>query len=210
MALATCHLEVKKSPKTAGYTILELMITVGIIGISVSLAAPAVQQVMANRRSQEVSLELVRLGRRARSEAMAYGRAHLLRFSASADSGHGRIDLYRGINNGCNTNDWTFLTGGPACGEDDSMCIDSVTTGAFSKATSTVYLTSATYTALDLCYSANGVMMWRTSTSARFSDIPPSGTNTFDFSFAQKVDGKVVGVSRPVIFPMGGLPRTQR
>ncbi len=184
------------------------MVAIGIISISLALAAPAVHTAMANRKSQEAVLEVLSIGREARSEAMAYGRAHLLRFTQG--SGKGKLEVFRGFNNACNSNDWENITGRAGCGDAASMCRDTFDMENVQGAGS-AKLSAVGYEGLDLCFSSSGAMMWRTANGARFSSANIAGANGFVFSVARAdEDGQPVGVTRSVIFPMGGFPRIKR
>lgn len=189
---------------------MEMLIVVAIIGVSLAAAAPTIQAALANRRSQEAALDVVRLARRARSEAIAFGRAHLLRYDEDLGGGNGALLVYRGITSGCNTNDWATITSGPACGENDSMCIDGIDMTDYAGGTTTTALTVSGMTEVDICYTSSGVMMWRSETTARFSENNIPSRNGFQFTFVRRENGEDVGVSREIIFPFGGTARVKR
>ncbi len=195
--------------RTAGFTLLELMTVVTIIGISIAIAAPAIGGAMADRRAGQAALDLVRLARHARSESVAYGRATLLRYQ---NTSNGEVRLYRGINNGCTTNDWDTLTGGPACGTTGSFCIDweLMSSADYSVGSQvTVMAEEAGSDFLDICYRSNGMMEWRTSASGTFSDLN-TVQGGFRFTFTRKRGGSPLGVVRRIVIPFGGDARTLR
>ena len=104
-------------------TLLELMTVVTLIAVVAAAAAPSIGDALAERKMTQTSLDVVRIARRGRSEAAGYGRAHMLRY-LSGDTGTGVFELYRGINNHCNTNDWNAVTGGGVCNREGGFCRD--------------------------------------------------------------------------------------
>lgn len=86
----------------AGYTLVELMMIVVIVGISVTAFAPGFSRAMADRRVSLAARELIRVGRRARSDTFGYLRAHLLWITPNA----GRVQLLRGRSNSCLLTVW--------------------------------------------------------------------------------------------------------
>ncbi len=199
----------KHKQNRAGFTLIEMMITIGIIGAALALAAPSVRSALANRRNQQASLDVLSLALRARSDALSLGRAHMLRFSDGANA-NGKVELFRGINNGCNTNDWVTIMSGPACGQTNSYCLGYVDMEDFASTAGTLKMTPVDNAGLELCYSSSGVMMWRTDDGTSFNQNAPSGSKDFIVNF-ERMDGTtVVGVARSLMFPMGGMPRMTR
>ena len=58
------------TPRSSGFTMVELMVAVAIIGIIASFAAPAFRDMMVNERVRSASFELVAALTQARSEAI--------------------------------------------------------------------------------------------------------------------------------------------
>lgn len=180
-----------------------------IIAIVVGLAAPAISNAMLQRRANEAALDLVRIVREARSEAAAYGRAHLLRFTASTP---GRIDLYRGENDSCNGNDWPTLTAG-GCSGGNLSCIDALVLSDkhYSPLPSQVRLALANQQITDVCYEPTGVMWWRPSSAVPFSDLNNNAlAGGVLFTLTPYMSGTQKGVTRRVVLPLGGDARIVR
>ncbi|MFW6050782.1 MAG: prepilin-type N-terminal cleavage/methylation domain-containing protein [Myxococcota bacterium] len=195
----------KVPSRSAGFTLIELAIVVLVIAVVAGLAAPAISQAMNERRASEATLDVVRLGRHARSAAAAYGRAHLLRF---VDQNLGRIEAYRGRNNRCNQ-DWGAIAGGGCANNPD--CVDSLDMeGArFRTSSFDIQLAAADFGSVDICYEPSGVMRWRAGTAGPFL-----GTNRIGggmrFTLTPRVGGTPQGVVRRVVLPLGGDARVVR
>ncbi|QQR91120.1 MAG: type II secretion system protein [Myxococcales bacterium] len=199
----------------SGFTLLELLIAVSIIGGSAALAAPAIGTAMAERRVAQAQLDALRIGRQARSEALALGTAHLLRFTkASNPDSLGMLRLYRGSNSGCNTTDWSTITSGTSCTAPN--CVAEVNLGdskyRFS-ATNFVQMEGSPDEALvDLCYTSSGMLWHRIASTAPFSD--QNNTNGVSGGYAFWFQGKLGtafrGVRRWAVFPLGGAPRVMQ
>lgn len=183
---------------------------VSIIGISAALAAPTMMRAMAQRRASEASHSVVRIGARARSEALAYGRAHVLVFSEASGSGSslGSLTLWRGRIDRCSANDWgTIITGACSASPD---CIDSVDFGIYDYPTHKVRLRLPGGTAGALCFQPDGDSYFAGAVGAVWRITPPAGIEGVRFILERMENGVVVGVQRAVVFPFGGSPRIAR
>jgi len=97
--------------RRSGFTLIELMVVVVIIAAGIVAFQPSFSLAMAQRRAGLLARELVRIGRRAQSEAIATQRAHLLWF------GTGELRLVRGDTASCIDNTtwaavWASCTAG--------------------------------------------------------------------------------------------------
>ena len=195
------------------------------------LAGPAWRAAAEERRTSEAALDLVRVFRRMRSESMAYGRAHILRYT-TADSG--TFEVYRGTASECNSNLWAPLVAEGPCGDTvafpNSYCVDgfSMADEAYSIGGTTIQVTAVASkggtaslnAATDICFEPMGRMMWRAGDSLVSADARMvEGTNGsamgdtgggFLFEF-QRLEGSTkVGVARYVAIPLGGDARLLR
>ncbi len=188
--------------REAGLTLLELMVVVSIIAVVAALAAPSVGAAFGERRSSETALDIVRIARRARSEAVGYGRAYLLRFTSNEN---GRFELFRGDSNRCNNADWGALTG-IGCTAANPACRDVVAAAERSTAGQRIEVLAERGTAaIDLCFEPTGRVLWRGG-GALFSDraagVMLGGGVRFEI-----VRAGGAGVTRRVVFPLGGDAR---
>ncbi len=202
-------------PKRAGFTLTEMMMVVTIIAITAGLAAPAMYNAFAERRTATAPIDFIRMVRRGRSEAMAYGRAHLIRFSSSSP---GSFMLYRGVSSSCVGNDWTAIiptSSTNPCGEpgsDNQMCIEEMRLGGsyYTTGSLSVHATeSSAASDVDLCFEPDGRTLFRKSTSATLTS-----DNTINggliFNFRRYDSGAPIGVVRQVVVPLGGDARLMR
>lgn len=194
--LQTARLVMEGPRSREGFTVLELMIVLVIIGVGAALAAPGIGSAISDSRAADVAVDLMRLGREARSEPLTNGRAHVLHYEAGAE-GTGRLELYRGTNNGCNTQVWDLAA------EDR---IDEVVADDYNPdASHTIRVTSDAQ--VDLCYQPNGAVMVRAAGGGRFGWSHPDVQTGVVFTVTHEVAGDRVGVDREVVFPLGGTAR---
>jgi prepilin-type N-terminal cleavage/methylation domain-containing protein len=203
---------VRPSSKTSAFTLIEALMVVAIIGILAAATGPAMYQALAERRAAEASIDLVRVTRRARSEAAAYGRAHLMRWQSSSDGGS--FEVFRGISSSCIANDWATIIAAGACDATPTMCVDRLDLASSRYDTGTVDVranevaSSATF--IDLCFEPTGRTLHRTTATGTFTDSNTiNGGYVFRF---QRYDsaGNVEGVARRVVIPLGGDARVLR
>ena len=190
---------------------MELMVVSAILATTVALALPAMGAARAEGKSNEIALDLVRVARQARAASTAYGRAHLLRYSAVM-FGRGGVQVYRGINNNCNTNVWVPITAGGCTG--NVNCIAEVDPRDWENSYTqyNIRLQNFGGTA-DICFEPTGIVRWRrplTPTTRFLSDNISGGTQIrggFEFHVT-RTDGN--GVTRRMLMPLGGDARTLR
>jgi prepilin-type N-terminal cleavage/methylation domain-containing protein len=192
----------------SGFTLLELLIVVAVIATVAMLAGPALQQTVGEHRAATAALDLVRLGRRARSESLAFGRAHLMRIDANAET----VRVYRGITNSCRTNDRALITA-VACGAPGTSCIDSMdlTSHTYRRGSIGVYMAITSGNALlDACYRPSGVVEFRTTAVGTFSDLNTNAGGWIVTLQREDDDDGAIGVARRILIPHGGDTRILR
>jgi prepilin-type N-terminal cleavage/methylation domain-containing protein len=192
--------------RSAGFTLIELMVVLVVILVAVGLAAPAISNAMHERRAAEATLDVVRLARHARSAAAAYGRAHLVTFVAG---GSGVVQVWRGVSNRCNGNVWSNQTFQTVMGGDchsSDYCIDQMNMDERYKGAKPITL-APVGPAFDICYEPTGMVRWRDGGSnAAFLEVnsPAIGGG------ARYQITPLGGVVRTVVLPLGGDARVVR
>ena len=193
-----------------GFTLLEAMVMVAIVGISAALAAPAMMNAIANRRAGEGVHAVVRIGARARSEAIGYGRAHVLTFSDSSTGAGdmGTLELWRGTFDRCSANNWASIITSTCAGNRD--CVDSLDMGTYTHPTNSAELRlMPAGTGGSLCFQPNGDVYFAAA-GGLWSTTPPAGSDAMEFRVRRINHGSPAGVDRFVVFPFGGTPRIRR
>jgi type II secretory pathway pseudopilin PulG len=219
----------QRTRSTGGYTILELMIVVMIMGSMAMMIAPGLGEFMADARASAASEDLIRLNRVIRARVNQTGLAHLMLFQASDDvagsQGLGRIRVWEGMNNRCSQTPWMqAITGTEANGFQPIETVDmgdpayNLPTSSAPTASDTgrqvIRIVASTTPKLAvLCFEPGG----NTFRGASAGDAPAIGytftpqTSAETFSVLRTLSRSGTmeerGVSRDVIFPAGGNGR---
>jgi prepilin-type N-terminal cleavage/methylation domain-containing protein len=207
-----------------GFTLLELMIVITVMGTMAALLAPGIGEFMADARASSASEDLVRLSRHLAARTRETGLAHLLIFGrTSNDSGGlGRVRVYEGMNNHCRSTPWPQAL---AEVEDDGHAPIEIVDMAkynFRKSSSPATIDDANRQVIALgvsnslgapdtaviCFEPSGATYEGSSATATSTGFAfTRQAKAIRFTVTRKVNGEDRGLSRDVLFPPGGIAR---
>jgi prepilin-type N-terminal cleavage/methylation domain-containing protein len=172
--------------KQRGFTLIELMVVVLIIAIALVTFQPTFALAMAQRRAGLMARELVRLGRRAQSDAMGTQRAHVLWISPT------EVRLLRGRTGSCVENTtWSQIFAACTAGTSEGRrpCLERLLTTsdffsrapfavAIARVPSTAPTAATSALAAALCYSPSGAVYSAATDGTTLSAGPFTDTST--------------------------------
>ena len=218
-ALQSLALPMSAQRSREGFTLVELMIVVTIIGISVLAFSPSFSRAMAEREVSFVTREILRIAKRARTEALGYRRAYLMYVNpGSSDDLAPVIQLLRAPNNSCVAQAWDSLQTHCDTPTPGSPCVENVDTGGVSLS-STGFTVRALEVATDgstssddhaLCWAPNGLVYTRSPANLGTRLAETNADNTVNggvlFKLSLYQNGEQVGRDHRVLIPLGGAP----
>lgn len=188
----------------AGFSLLELMIVVVIVGIVTALALPGMAQASRERRIQQAAVTVLDIAREVRTRAMYRGRAQTL---VIAQSGAAiRLDAYEGSSPSCRLSN--FGTG--ALDPNLRVANLDLTEARFARdnLAASITLPPAT-TYLQICYTPLGATFFSTTPIVSASQAWSNDTSTLGMGgvFQLNVFQNTGGATRRILIPIGGMPR---
>jgi prepilin-type N-terminal cleavage/methylation domain-containing protein len=92
----------------AGFTLVELMIVITVMGTMAAMIVPGIGEFLADARAANAAEGLVRLTRQMQARTQQTGLAHLMIFGATNNDsgGLGVVRVYEGMNNHCRQTPW--------------------------------------------------------------------------------------------------------
>lgn len=198
---------------------LELLITICLIGVLMVAIAPSFQSVLADHRQVSGMWEIVRQARIARWRSIAEGVPYMIDFTG-ANPALGTLKTYRGMGTRCDQVAWnTEVTAIPTRDSDrflfdwinprGSSATDMTTTGRFViYARATVGSTSVS--AVRVCYQPNGDTYIQQPLAAQPNMMRQTATSTVRIRVQRQLNGTVTELSsdnrREVVFAAGETP----
>jgi prepilin-type N-terminal cleavage/methylation domain-containing protein len=206
---------------SAGFSLIELMVVLVVMGLMAAAAAPSIGLIQADNRQVSATMDLVRFSRRARALTRSTGVAHLLRFQAASSNGLGQMGLFAGMTARCQQTPWNLAFTAPvnspllAFENFDMAFYNRTAPGVAPRDNDSgrhvIHLRAAqppTLTtdiaALQLCYQPDGDSYFLASANAGalVRQIVP-----LQFTISRLLNGAASGVDRIVVFPVGGNAR---
>lgn len=207
----------------AGFSIVELMIVLVIVGIMTMAVAPSMGEMLSGNRHASAAMDLVKFARSTRSAAVSSGAAQLMRFLQAGSGNLGIIERYVGMNNRCRQSRWDIaMSNDPGQGAKRALGFDMaqynpgaapttddsgqqiIKLAAVAPAGSTNVLSD-----LWLCYQPDGQVY------AQYANGDPSGKDLqvqnldVEFTISRSVHGERHGTDRRILFPSGGNARLE-
>lgn len=214
------------------------MVVATIISIMALAFQPAFSKSMADKRTVSAAAEVVRIGRRARSESVGLQRAYLMAVQPGAGvQGTGVVQLLRGNSLHCALEDWSVHAAtctanpvpGSACPENLNLNVAPWYRSPFGIRLRTINIGAGQEVGpgpaaalkgggggiVSICYEPSGLTHWSTAAlggAMTFSQLASGAAAGGGFMFAVGLvaDGTVVGVPIMLSFPLGGTPRRLR
>jgi prepilin-type N-terminal cleavage/methylation domain-containing protein len=210
-----------------GFTIIELMVVVAIIGAMIAMVSPAIGSAMADGRAADAAVDVVRLAGAARSAANSTGLAHVVVYDGFSRSGIaqgnivGRMRLYRDADQNLTTcnpaNRWNF---------GDLTAVDEVNLANYNIANSSHWISlkpvnidnsdiNSSSVINQICFQPDGRMLIRhvtnvSAVSATLFGDSVGGASHALYAVFHTLRGAAAGVPRQVVFTFGGNARIRR
>lgn len=190
--------------KARGYTLLELMMVVVLIGLSMAIALPTMSTAMAEEKQSEAALQVVSVFRTARSMAMRRGTPTIVSFSGTGQFWMIPARRLPGVVSSCGSVNWPAEPV-PATSELDFLA----GTGPFGETFAwNVHGIAATFnvaTPAAVCYSPLGrVYVSTTGIAGPYSDLQAAAPGGAVVVTVRRSFGN----ARLAVIPMGsGMPR---
>jgi len=201
-----------------GFTLIELMVVLAVMGVLVSAALPSMSDGLADRRVAMVTRDVVSLFQRARYMSTAYGRAHQVVYASDSGLGLGEqpyaFETRRGTSGSCSLTKFengTFELANLNCAG-NWRCVDHLYGNDYdADPTDEDQIRVDGYPNLTFCYEA-GSNDQVFKEAALFSNWQDANAQAgFGFVVYRARSGNAVGVARKVLIPLGtGSPRVMR
>ena len=206
--------------RLVGFTLVELMVVLAVMGVLVSAALPSIGEGFADRRVAMVAREVVGLFQRARYMSSAYGRAHQVVYDNDSGSGLSEafaFETLRGTAGGCSVSSFenaaTITLDDLDCDNPNHWrCVDHVYASTHDANTADDDLVRVDgWADTTFCYEAGSNNQVFIDTVLYTNWDAPRSQAGFGFIVYRELAGTPIGVARKVLIPSGtGSPRILR
>ncbi len=188
--------------RSQGFTLIELMVVVLIVGIVMALAAPTITTAMQNRTGAEAAYRILGVYKVARTRAMMRGFAHRVAFTPGP-GGVGRFEVWESDRgSSCKLTGWAGL---PLTQR--VLVLDLNESDFLSNDVRVDAFTPSGGGGADICYTPLGQMWYSASGGASWDDGSGVVGGGFDISINRYEGAVLSGPTRHVVLPIGGMPR---
>jgi prepilin-type N-terminal cleavage/methylation domain-containing protein len=201
--------------QSAGFSLIELMVVVTIVGIMSAAIVPAMGDVLADHRAASAAMDVLRLARRARSLTLANGTAYMLTAQRADPASLGSLTLVQGMNARCLQTLWNAAVGRPGetIGLGAGMAYYNPIAGGRPLGTDAnrqvivlqPSIDGGNVVSVQICYQPNGEVYIQRAADATM--LRQANTMLVTLTVTRTVAGVPHGQTREVIFPNGGSAR---
>jgi prepilin-type N-terminal cleavage/methylation domain-containing protein len=215
----------RPSRRSRGFSLIELMVVIIIIGVIAALAVPTMADARTDRHAYDDAGQVMQLLREARTRAVARGAAELVVMSANGATDRGTFALYEAVSanaqgvgqartpvSTCKSPTvWDLAAGNPNVVNIDGLSLNgSVEANADIETKINQYDTSGTATQLTtavyVCFTPLGHMFVTQSNPVSFDGALPT-VMPIEIAVARMNGVLTVGTVRSVLLPPSGMAR---
>jgi prepilin-type N-terminal cleavage/methylation domain-containing protein len=205
-----------------GFTLIELMIVITIMGTMAAMIAPGIGEFLADARAAAAAEALARITRHMQARTQQTGLAHLLVFTAETGEGSlGVVRVYEGMNNHCRQTPWIQAINGTVDQGHAPVDVLDLRSGEYNPSVtkleeqnkqviSVVVKGTVGTDRAAICVEPGGTVWEGVASSevgAGYVFTKPPSKGSITFTVTRKLNNVVRGVDRVVFFSTSGIAR---